>query len=61
MRWLDGISNTIGMSLSKFQEMVKDRENCHAAVHKITKSQTQLGDWTTMTTKNSRNDTRILI
>ena len=33
MRWLDGITDLMDMSLSKFQEMVKDRETCHAAVH----------------------------
>ena len=37
------------MSLSKFQDIVKDREACHAAVHGVTKSQTGLSNWTTMT------------
>ena len=46
-RWFNGITGSMDMSLSRLQEMVKDREAWHAAIHGVTKSQTWLNDWTT--------------
>ena len=49
MRWPDGITDLMDLSLSELQEMVLDREACHAAIHGVTNSWTWLSDWTNWT------------
>ena len=55
LRWLNGIINSMGMSLSTLQELVMDRETWRTAVHWVAKSQTQLSNWTELKTQSAES------